>query len=111
MRKLCFLIPFIIAAAVLVFGGAVMYLWNSVLTPVLGVTTITFWQAVGLLILSKLLFGGFHCGRRHFKSGPPFLHHRWKHMSDTEREQLKQEWRSRWGCCDTAAPGDSGEGK
>ena len=37
----------------------VMQLWNHLLPEIAGVRTITFWQALGLLILSKILFGGF----------------------------------------------------
>ena len=37
----------------------VMYLWNAILPEVVGVTPITYWQAFGILILSKILFGGF----------------------------------------------------
>ena len=40
-------------------GGVFMALWNALLPQILGVTTITFWQALGLLILSRILFGGW----------------------------------------------------
>ena len=45
-----------------VFSGAVMLLWNNVLAAVVAVKLITFWQALGLLALSKILFGGFRGG-------------------------------------------------
>jgi|GEM_PF-414677 len=47
----------------------VMALWNSLLPDIIGVRAITFWQAMGILVLSKILFGGFHFGRgmRDFK--------------------------------------------
>ena len=57
------LIPFGIARMVLLLGGAVQYLWNNILPPVIGVGVLTFWQAVGLLVLCRLLFGGFRGGR------------------------------------------------
>jgi len=47
------------AVAVLVFGGAVMLLWNNILAQVTNVHPITFLQALGILVLSKILFGGF----------------------------------------------------
>jgi hypothetical protein len=40
-----------------------MSLWNCLLPEILGVKSITFWQAMGILILSKILFGGFHFGK------------------------------------------------
>lgn len=48
----------------LVFGYIVMSLWNAVLPDIAPVHTITYWQSVGLLILSRILFGGFGHGRR-----------------------------------------------
>ena len=47
------------AIAILVFGGIVMLLWNNILAQVTTVHTITFVQALGILVLSKILFGGF----------------------------------------------------
>ena len=37
----------------------VMALWNNILVPVLHVSIIDFWQALGIFALSKILFGGF----------------------------------------------------
>ncbi len=87
-------------AAVALFGFITMSLWNAVLVVVLGVKVITFWQALGILILGKLLFGGFggHCGRRNrWKDG---MREKWGNMNPEEREKLKQEWRNKcrtWG--------------
>jgi hypothetical protein len=47
------------------FGGAVQYLWNHVLTAVVPVSGITYFQAVGLLVLARLLFGSFGGRGRH----------------------------------------------
>jgi len=44
------------------FGFAIMWLWNALLPEIFGLTTITYWQAVGILVLAKLLFGGFGSG-------------------------------------------------
>ena len=44
---------------VLLFGYIVMWLWNWLMPDVLGLTSITYWQAVGILALSKILFGSF----------------------------------------------------
>lgn len=74
-----------------------MLLWNALLPAVLGVSAITFWQALGILVLSKILFGGFHGGHGHHKShhGWHDSHGKWMHLSPEEREKLKAEWRSR----------------
>src|ERR1700739_1699300 len=52
-------IGLIAVVAVTVFGFLVIALWNWLAPAVLGLRTITFWQALGILILSKILFGGF----------------------------------------------------
>lgn len=50
----------------LVFGYFVMLLWNGVLPHVTAARTISYWQAVGLLVLSRILVGGFSgAGGRH----------------------------------------------
>ena len=97
-KGLMFLVFFI--AAVLLFGAIVMGLWNAILPPVLGVKPITFIQALGILLLSKILFGGF--GRRGWHKG---RHQQWRHsmqekwsnMTPEEREKFKAEWRNRCG--------------
>ena len=73
-----------------VFGFVVMNLWNWLAPPVFGARTINFWQALGILILSKILFGGFH-GR----SGPGGhwrrrMSGRWEKMTPEEREKFRQ---------------------
>ncbi len=83
-------------------GYVVMSLWNHVAVAVLSVPVISFWQAVGLLILSKILFGGIHCGwgggkGSHWKNE---MKEKWHNMTPEEREKIKQEWRNRcsvWG--------------
>jgi uncharacterized membrane protein SpoIIM required for sporulation len=76
-------------------GGAVVrLLWNWLLPPILGLPAITFWQALGLLALSRILFGGF--GMRGY--GPRSrLRGRWEHMTPEERERFRNGMRARWG--------------
>ncbi len=54
----------------LIFGFLVKWLWAVTLSPLFDLPLISYWQAVGLIILSRLLFGGFG----HHKNGnhPPF---------------------------------------
>jgi Ca2+/H+ antiporter, TMEM165/GDT1 family len=78
------------------FGFLVMALWNALIPSIFGLHTITFWQALGLLILAKLLFGGFH---RHARGGRGewrrAMRDRWQNMSPEEREHLRQTMRDR----------------
>ena len=87
--------PLAIAAGVYIFGSVVMLLWNGILPAVFGFHTITFWQALGILILSKILFGGFGGHHRGRHSGHHPMNGRWMHLNPEEREKMKEEWRSR----------------
>ena len=86
------------AVAILVFGGVVMLLWNNVLAQVTNVSTITFLQALGILVLSKILFGGFRGGwgpRRYYWKRR--MMQKWNNMTPEEREKFKTEWQMRCG--------------
>ena len=84
----------IIGAAV--FGFLVESLWNVLIPPIFGWHTITFWQALGLLLLSKILFGGFHRhGGRDHGRWKQRMKDRWEQMTPEEREKSRQSWRSR----------------
>ncbi len=94
-------IPIAIVAGVFILGTVVMYLWNSILPGVLGIGAITFWQAIGILVLSKILFGGcMGAGRRHKCCGHSHKWgHKWMNMTPEEREKLKADWHCK---CDSS---------
>jgi hypothetical protein len=85
----------IVTVAIGMLGFMVMSLWNWLMPPLFGRPVITFWQSVGLLVFSKILFGGF--GGRH---GPPHWHwrrrmmERWEQMTPEERERFRQGLKS-----------------
>ena len=84
------IVPFAILAGlagVAAFSGIVMLLWNGVLHTVLNIGTITFLQAAGILLLSKILFGGFRGGRRFAGGCGPRggRWNKWNNLSDEER--------------------------
>jgi hypothetical protein len=95
--KRFFLFPLFIIAAALIMGAVVMLLWNAVLPPLLNINQINYWQAIGLLVLCKILFGSFG-PRRHYGE-PPFRRTYWKdkwaNMSDEEKTKFKEEWKKR----------------
>ena len=87
------------SVAVLVFGFVVMSLWNAILPAVLGVKAITFLQALGILLLSKILFGGFH-GRSRWRGSPAWkekMKQRFETMTPEEKDKFKAEWKNRCG--------------
>jgi len=82
--------------AVAAAGFVVMSLWNILMPGIFAVPSISFWQALGLLVLSKILFGGF---RPHSGGGPRWrrrMMERWEGMTPEEREKFKQGMRR--GC-------------
>jgi hypothetical protein len=68
--------------AVMLFGVATMYLWNALVPAIFGLTVIGFWQALGLLVLARLLFGGFGRGGKFGRSH----HHRFN------RNKIREKW-------------------
>ena len=83
-----------IGALALLFGYVVMLLWNWLMPAIFGLGIITFWQAVGIVILAKLLFGGF--GGSGGKSGrrKKNLEKRLKHrLRERCSETGIKEWR------------------
>jgi hypothetical protein len=99
--KARFLIPFFVLGAIALFALAVFELWNGVLTDVLGVKMITYWQALGILALAKILFGGFPCRGGRGRFGPPWHRHpmmeRWDSLSPEQRDEMREEMRRRFG--------------
>jgi hypothetical protein len=105
-KKLCLLIPFAVAGFLALFTYAVYALWNGVVTDVFAVKAITYWQALGLLVLCKILFGGFpHRGRCGHSWRDRAMARRWESASPEEREKMRDEMRRRFGdwprpdCC------------
>jgi hypothetical protein len=98
LKGLCFAAIFVLA--VLGLGWVTMSLWNWLMPAIFGLAIISFWQAIGLLILCKILFGKFHkgghcgCGGgwRNRKQG--YWRSRWEskmaNMTEEERQKFKQ---------------------
>lgn len=88
------------AVALGALGLVVMSLWNALLPAITGLHTITFVQALGLLLLARILFGGF---RRH-GHWRQRMRTRWEHMSPEQREQLRAAFAARSGRCGPMRP-------
>ncbi len=89
---------FIILAPLLLLlaSAVVMLLWNYSLVEATGVNPLTFWQATALLVLSRILFGGFRFGPKG-GGGPSKWRSKWKGMSEEERKQFRENWKQRCG--------------
>jgi hypothetical protein len=80
----------------LLLSGVVMFLWNLILTQLVHLSKINYWQALGLMVLGRVLFGRFHFDRPFGERGQ---HHLLKDklagMSEADKAAFKEEWRKR----------------
>lgn len=96
--KLIFIVPLAILGMLLfafIGGEIVLQLWNWLLPPLFGWPMLTFWKALGLLALCRILFGGFgwHRPRRYvFRDR---MDNRCGRMTPEERERFRQRVRER----------------
>lgn len=98
-RKWIYLAPLAIvgfALFIAIGGEVVRLLWNALLPPLFGFPQVGFWQALGLLALCRILFGGL--GGGHGSGFRRRMGARWEHMSPEERERFRQRMRERSGC-------------
>ena len=101
----------IVIGGIFLFTWGVMLLWNAVLPAAIpAVKAINFWQAMGIFVLSKILFGfnkGWGGGRRGHWGRK--MEDKWVNMTPEEREKFKEQWKNRcggrWGMgADTVTP-------
>ncbi len=87
---------FIMVFILIVFGVSwiVMLLWNNILVDATGVKPLNIWKAAGILILAKIILGGFGRHKAPWKHSPPkHLRKKWMEMNDEERQNAKSRWR------------------
>ena len=106
LKRMIFIAPLaILGLLVFVAVGSqiVLHLWNWLLPPLFGWRQITFWQALGILALCRILFGGhgWHgFGRSNLRRR---MEGRCGNMTPEEREQFRQRMRERFGFGPSAA--------
>jgi hypothetical protein len=99
-NRRCFFMPLLIIG-LFAISAVVMLLWNWIIPSISSLSPLTYWQAMGLFILSKILFGGFkfHRYRRGIHSMHKYhtgVHERFMEMSEEEKLQFKNQWKSRF---------------
>ena len=93
-KRLIWIVPLVILGIVIfvwIGGQVVMLLWNWLAPTLFGLRQITFWQALGLLALCRILFGGHSFGA-----------HRRRRTAE-ERERFRQAMQTRFGCAGPAS--------
>jgi hypothetical protein len=87
----------LVALAATVLSLVVMRLWNWLMPGLFGFHQIGFWQALALLLLSKILFGGFRRPRGPHMHWRGRMMERWEKMTPEEREKFREGMRGRCG--------------
>ena len=96
-RKPVMIVNFYLAL-MFIFAAFVMVLWNLILPEVIGVKSVNYFQALGILILSKILFSGFF--GKHGWPGQQWkqeMKEKFSNMTPEEKEKFKTEWKNRCG--------------
>ncbi|HCW06802.1 MAG TPA: hypothetical protein DGG95_05490 [Cytophagales bacterium] len=99
MRKVSWIVKIgvMILLATAAFTFVTMSLWNWLVPVLFHGPVIDFWQALGLLVLSKILFSGF--GKKNHSHGGhwrPYWKEKWNTMNPDERELFKQKMKEKW---------------
>ena len=82
---------------VFVGGELVLRLWNWLTPALFGWKPITFWQALGILVLCRILFGGGGIRGAHRSRSRRRMAARWDRMTPEERERFRRSFRGWWG--------------
>jgi hypothetical protein len=90
-----FVAPPAVVLLIAICGEVVMHLWNWLLPALFACRQITFWQALGLLLLCRILFGGWGGGSDRSRRGRRTAE-QWERMTPEEREKFRHDAHS---CC------------
>ena len=92
-------IALLILLAVTAMTAIVMWLWNWLIPDLFNGPMITFWQSLGLMLLTRILFRGFYGmkgkGLHGIGMGP--WKERYDKMSPDEKEKVRELWKKRCG--------------
>jgi hypothetical protein len=100
LKRLILIAPLAILGMLLFIalgGELVLRLWNWLLPALFGWRQITFWQALGLLALCRILFGGLGLRGSARSNIRRRMEERFEHLTPEERERCRQRMRERFG--------------
>ena len=97
MKWIVKMILFVLLFVTLI-STVLMLLWNWLLPEIFGLPEISFWQAFGLLLLSKIIFGLPKGHKGHAAKWRPQFVSKWQNVSPEEKKQWKQKFAEKWGC-------------
>ena len=94
--------------ALVAIGALVMWLWNWLIPSLFSGPVITYFQALGLLLLSRILLRGFGHSHNRMCSGSKFgqMREKWNTMSPEEKDKLRDLWKIRCRTFDSCGPNE-----
>ena len=96
-----------VIAFIAIFSWVVMLLWNALVPALFRGPALSYWQALGLLVLSRILFGGIRGHRGHGHWRRPMWRERWDNLTPEERARLRERFFDRCGySMDAPPPGE-----
>ena len=92
-------IVFFIIASIIAMAAIVMWTWNWLVPELFHGPLINFYQAIGLMLLSRILFRGFHGmgGRGNYIRNLGQWKEGWNKMNPEQREKMRELWKKRCG--------------
>jgi len=104
MNKMRFLSPIWFLAVAAGFSAVVMLLWNWLIPAIFDLGTISFWQALGILVLCRILFGRFggirhkmHGGHGRGTQDRNHIREKWEQMTPEQRKEFVNKRREHFG--------------
>jgi hypothetical protein len=95
--------------AVAAAGWLVMTLWNAVLVDALGARPLGYLQALGLLLLCRVLFGNWGPRRMGHRGANTGLADKWASMNPQQRARFREHWQARCGKSDAEQPAQNAD--
>jgi hypothetical protein len=86
-----------VAAVLALLALAVMLLWNSLVPELFHGPRLEYWQGFGLLLLSRILFGGLRGRGWHGHWRQRMWRERWENMTPEERARMREHFQRRCG--------------
>ncbi|HOY96466.1 MAG TPA: hypothetical protein PK509_12055 [Catalimonadaceae bacterium] len=89
--------PILFLGLGLAMAALLMLLWNAILPELFRFPVLSYGQALGLLIICRILFGSFRMGPGGGGFGKPGFQERFRNLSEEDREKMRQRWKEKCG--------------
>ncbi|MCF6359895.1 MAG: hypothetical protein L3J29_03945 [Cyclobacteriaceae bacterium] len=77
----------------MLLAWVIMKLWNGLVPNLTGWSGLNYNDSLVLLVLVRLLVGFKFLGKGYLKQK---FGHKWSNLSDNEREEMREKFKSRW---------------